>query len=156
MVYSATGKVIEEGQLPADCGVIVMNISTVSALSKYFKTGMPLISRRLTVDGDAVSQPKNIEVPLGVSIRDVLEFCLQSRGLQENFNGRTDDGISVPHVDLPIIKNNNAILAFKNSQPSYTKTTACIRCGKCTRVCPVKLMPAALERAYDNRKFRRR
>lgn len=60
-------------------------------------------------------------------------------------------GISVPDVDLPIIKNNNAILAFKNSQPSYTKTTACIRCGKCTRVCPVKLMPAALERAYDNR-----
>ena len=59
-------------------------------------------------------------------------------------------GISVSDVDMPIMKNNNAVLAFKNSQLSYTKTTACIRCGKCTRVCPVKLMPAALERAYDN------
>ena len=152
LVYSATGKVIEEGQLPADCGVIVMNISTVSALSKYFKTGMPLISRRLTVDGDAVSQPKNIEVPLGVSIRDVLEFCgCNPEDCRKILMGGPMMGISVPDVDLPIIKNNNAILAFKNSQPSYTKTTACIRCGKCTRVCPVKLMPAALERAYDNR-----
>ncbi len=152
LIYSATGKVVEEGQLPADCGVIVMNVSTVSALSQYFKTGMPLVSRRLTVDGDAVSQPKNIEVPLGASIREVLAFCgCNPEDCKEILMGGPMMGVSVPDVDLPIIKNNNAILAFKTSQMSYTKTTACIRCGKCTRVCPVKLMPAALERAYDNR-----
>lgn len=152
LIYTTTGKIQQEGTLPADCGVVVMNISTVAALSRYFRTGMPLVSRRLTVDGTAVSNPRNIEVPIGTTIRDILAFCeVAPEDCKEILMGGPMMGIAVSDLDTPIVKNNNAILAFTEAQVSYDQTSSCIRCGKCVRSCPVKLMPAALERAYDNR-----
>ncbi len=152
LIYTTTGKVLEEGMLPADCGVAVLNISTVAELSRYLKTGMPLVSRRLTIDATAVPHPQNLLVPIGTSVRSVLEYCgVDLDACKEILMGGPMMGVSVSDCDTPIVKNNNAILAFTESQVSYDRTSACIRCGKCVRVCPVKLMPAALERAYDNR-----
>ncbi len=151
LIYSVTGKVVEEGQLPADCGVLVLNVTTVASLARYFKTGMPLVSKRLTVDGDAVECPQNIEVPLGTPIKAVLAHCGLKESVGEVLMGGPMMGIAVADLSQPVLKNNNAILAFQKPQASYTKTTACIRCGKCVRACPMKLTPAALERAYDNR-----
>ena len=61
--------------IPADCGCVVMNVTSVSTLGKYLKTGMPLVSKRVTVDGDAVVKPQNVEVPIGTLYRDVIEAC---------------------------------------------------------------------------------
>lgn len=152
LIYSATGKILEEGQLPADCGVIVLNVSTVAEIARYLRTGMPLVSRRLTVDGDIVKTPCNVRVPVGAPIREVLEFCgADLEAGREILMGGPMMGVAVADLETPVIKNNNAILAFSRPQVAYAKTTSCIRCGKCVRVCPVNLMPAGLERAYDNR-----
>lgn len=152
LIYCATGKILEEGQLPADCGAVVLNVSTVAELARYFRTGMPLVSRRLTIDGDAAGRPGNVMVPVGTPVRTVLEFCnTDLERCRELLMGGPMMGIAVADPDMPVVKNNNAILAFSRPQVSYSKTTACIRCGKCVRVCPVGLMPAGLERAYDNR-----
>lgn len=151
LIHSITGKVVEEGQFPMDCGVLVVNVTTIASLAVYFKTGMPLISRRMTIDGDAVEHPQNVEVPLGTPIQEVLDFCGLKAEAREVLMGGPMMGLAVADLSQPVIKNNNAILAFRESQQSDTKTTACIRCGKCIRVCPVDLMPAALERAYDSR-----
>ena len=75
IIYACTGIVVEEGKLPADCGVIVMNVSSISFLARYMRRGMPLTTKRLTVDGGAVNNPKNVFVPIGTSIRDLLNFC---------------------------------------------------------------------------------
>ena len=61
--------------LPADVGCIVMNVTSVSTLGKYLKTGIPLVSKRITVDGDAIARPQNIEAPIGALYRDVIEAC---------------------------------------------------------------------------------
>ena len=60
-------------------------------------------------------------------------------------------GIAVRDLDTPVIKNNNAILAFSFNEIEEEKTTACIRCGRCVSACPMNLMPAQLEKAYDKR-----
>ncbi|MBQ4153294.1 MAG: electron transport complex subunit RsxC [Oscillospiraceae bacterium] len=152
LIYSTTGKILQEGMLPADCGAIVMNISTVAELARYFRTGIPLITRRLTVDGSAVKSPRNLRVPIGITVREVLEYCeVDPESCEEILMGGPMMGVAVSDINTPIIKNNNAILAFTQAQVSYDRTSACIRCGKCVRTCPVKLMPASLERAYDNR-----
>jgi electron transport complex protein RnfC len=63
------------GKLPADVGVLVSNVSSIVALEKYVQTGIPLITRKVTVDGTAVNTPKNVEVLIGTSIKDLIEFC---------------------------------------------------------------------------------
>lgn len=151
LIYAATGKIVEEGKLPADYGVLMMNVATVAAIAQYFQTGIPLLSRRLTVDGDAVTQPQNVEVPIGTPVKDVLAFCGLKEDCKQVLMGGPMMGVSVMDLSEPILRQNNAVLAFSESQPSYQKTSACIRCGRCVRACPVDLMPAALERAYDNR-----
>ena len=75
LVYEITGKNMDAGVLPADMGVILDNVTTVAFVGQYFKTGRPLTTKRVTVDGDAVAEPKNVIAPIGTSIHDVIEFC---------------------------------------------------------------------------------
>ena len=49
MVLSATGRRVPRGKLPADVGCIVMNVASVAFISRYLKTGKPLVSRSVTV-----------------------------------------------------------------------------------------------------------
>ncbi|WMJ23305.1 electron transport complex subunit RsxC [Paludicola sp. MB14-C6] len=151
IIYATCGIVVEEGKLPADHGVIVLNISTVGFIGSYMKTGMPLVSKRITVDGDFVSNPKNLRVPIGIDIQTVLEYCNIKEEYGKVLMGGPMMGITVNDTLTPIIKNNNAIIVLSKEASIAPPTTACIRCGKCIAVCPLKLMPAKLEKAYDNK-----
>ena len=75
IIYSTTGKIIEEGQIPSEQGIIVINVSTIAFIYQYMQNGMPLVSKRITVEGDAIQKPCNVFVPIGTSIMDVLSFA---------------------------------------------------------------------------------
>ena len=76
LIYEVTGKQCDAGVLPAALGVIVSNITSTAFMGKYLKTEeAPHLGKRLTVDGDAVANPKNVLVPIGASVHDVIEFC---------------------------------------------------------------------------------
>lgn len=147
MVQSATGYKIPPGKLPADVGCIVMNVASVAFIARYLKTGKPLVSRSLTVDGSAIAKPQNVRVPLGTNIADVIDFC---GGFKEEphkiITGGPMMGFSIIGTDLPTIKNNNAILAFTAKDAKLHKEGDCIRCGRCAQFCPMSLMPTLLER----------
>lgn len=152
IIYETTGRVVPPGKLPADSGVIVSNVSSIVAIQRYIKTGMPLVSKRITVDGTAIKNPKNVEVLIGTPINKLVEFCGGYRRVPKKIimggpmMGRTiyDDGIAV-------IKNNNAILAFDQDWAEFPKETACINCGRCVKACPMMLMPTTIFKAYDRR-----
>ncbi len=149
LVYTTTGRRVPIGKLPADVGCVVMNITGVAALYRYIKTGMPIISRRLTVDGNGVNNPQNVIVPIGVTAEDVLDFC---GGVDENTEkiilGGPMMGTALKTTDTVICKQNNAILCFKNVKP--LNTTPCIRCGRCANACPMLLAPGAVEHCIDH------
>jgi electron transport complex protein RnfC len=147
IIYNCTGRIVKEGELPSDEGIIVMNVSTAAFLYRYFKTGMPLVTRRLTVDGNAVGEPKNIRTVIGTSFREILEFCKTDiDSVRKLIGGGPMMGMSIPDMDMPVVKTSNALLAFRTYDERVT--SACIRCGRCVRVCPFSLMPADIERAY--------
>ena len=151
LIYETTGKVLAPGKLPADIGVIVSNISTAAFLGQYFKTGMPLISKRITVDGNAVSNPNNLIAPIGTQIFEIINFCGGYKKVPKKIiMGGPMMGRTIYHDGKPLIKNNNAILAFDETQALVQKETACINCGNCARVCPLRLMPTSIARAYKN------
>lgn len=151
IIYATTGIAVPSGKLPADCGVLVMNVSSVGFIGSLLKNGMPLTLKRITVDGDAIKHPKNLIVPIGTPIQDILDHCEMNTTPKKVLMGGPMMGIAVSDLQTPIIKNNNAILAFSENEIEPYKTTACIRCGRCVAGCPMNLMPTMLEKAYDRR-----
>ncbi len=147
IIYNSTGRIVREGQIPSDIGVIVMNVSTVSFLYRYMQDGMPLIKRRMTIDGNAVAYPKNIRAVIGTSFREILEYCgTDMDSVKKIIAGGPMMGMSIPDADMPVIKTSNALLAF--DRYDQKKTSACIRCGRCIKVCPIGLMPAEIEKSF--------
>ncbi len=149
MIYHITKKIVPGGKLPIDVGCIVINCSTVAAIGKYLKTGIPLVERLVTVDGSAVNKPCNVIAPIGTALSEVFEFaggfkCAPAKVLY----GGPMMGIAVPSLSLPILKNTNAILAFNQKDAILPKPTNCLRCGNCTNKCPFGLNPAAIAEAY--------
>ena len=148
LIKACTDRVVPVGKLPLDAGCIVMNITSVAFVSSYLKTGIPLVSKRVTVDGSAISEPKNVIVPIGTPIKDVVEFCGgYSEPCGKLISGGPMMGIALASDEFPILKQNNAILAFNEKDAALQRTTDCIRCGRCVSSCPLSLMPAAIERS---------
>lgn len=147
MVQSATGRKVPPGKLPADVGCIVMNVASVAFVARYIKTGKPLVSRSLTIAGSAIKEPKNVRVPLGTNISEIVDFCGGfTEEPQKIITGGPMMGLSIVNTDLPVIKNNNAVLAFTKKDLFTQKETDCIRCGRCAAACPMSLMPTLIER----------
>lgn len=150
LIYHTLGRVVQEGQLPADQGVIVMNVSSVAFVSRYLKTGMPMVQRMVTVDGDCIGNPCNVIVPMGTPVEDVLTFaqCDMER-VKKLLYGGPMMGMPIADIHDPILKANNAIVAFAN--PAAPKASACIHCGRCIQACPLRLMPPQIAKAYQKK-----
>ncbi len=149
LVYHTLGRVIGEGQLPISCGVIVINCTTAAAIAKYIKTGMPLVEKCVTVDGSAIAEPKNVIAPIGTPVTELIEFCGGfSKPPRKILSGGPMMGVSLPDLNVPVLKQTNAILAFDRADATPPEETACIRCGRCSEHCPLGLTPDLIERAY--------
>ncbi|CDC10369.1 electron transport complex RnfABCDGE type C subunit [Clostridium sp. CAG:413] len=148
MVQSATGRRVPPGKLPADVGRVVMNVASVAFISRYLKTGKPLVSRSLTVDGSAIAEPKNVRVPVGTDISEIIDFCGGFKGEPcKILTGGPMMGLAIVGTDLPVLKQNNAILAFTADDAVLKPETDCIRCGRCVAACPMSLMPTNIVKA---------
>ena len=148
LIDQCTGRQVPPGKLPADVGVVVMNVASIATLARFLKTGLPLTTKRLTVDGSAIKEPKNVRVPIGALVKDVVEFC---GGYKEEpaklLYGGPMMGTALASDEMPVMKQNNAILAFNRAEAQGMEPTACIRCGRCVNACPMSLMPTKLEQA---------
>lgn len=150
IIYSATGRRVPAGRLPSDVGCIVMNITSIATLYRFIKTGMPLVSKRITVDGTAVNEPKNVIVPIGTPIERVLEFAGGvSDDAAEIIMGGPMMGVDVCDKEAVIEKRNNALTVMKErfKEPD---ASPCIHCGRCAAACPMRLYPTAVEAALSH------
>lgn len=147
LIYNTTGRVVEAGKLPMSAGCIVINCSTVAFIYDYIKTGIPLIKRRITVDGPIVNKPANLIVPVGTRVKDVLDAANVRKQPDRVLMGGPMMGTCVYDENTPVSKTNNAVLLFADTKAS--EATACIRCGRCVNACSMGLMPTELEHAYD-------
>lgn len=152
LVQACTGRKVPEGKLPADVGCLVMNIGSISFLASYMHTGMPLTLKRVTLDGSAIAHPQNVIVPVGTPIKDVVAFCGGYKAEPKKLiMGGPMMGVAITSDELPILKQNNAILAFDEREAALRQPTACIRCGRCVAACPMQLMPTKLEQAAERK-----
>lgn len=144
LIEYLTGRQVPAGKLSADIGVMLHNVATAYAAGIAVRYATPLTHRVITVAGDCVERPGNYEVPMGMMISELLEFC----GLKENparlIMGGPMMGQALPHAEIPITKGCNGILAMSSEEVNSRREHPCIRCASCVDACPMGLSPLTM------------
>lgn len=158
LISVITGKHLKLGMLPADAGCVVDNVATIRAIYRAVCLNEPLMERTVTVSGDCVKDTGNFFVKVGTCTRELVEAC---GGWKEGMEpkkvlfGGPMMGTALPSLDVPICKNNNAITALSYDTVAEETITACLRCGRCNRVCPLGLSPQLMQVAAQRKNYER-
>ncbi len=148
LIYAITGRKINSKMLPADKGCIVLNTATCYAIYEAVYKNMPLIHKVMTITGEAVHSPCNVDVPLGVSHSYVLEKCGGTKDDVVKFiSGGPMMGMAMSSLDVPVVKTSSSILAFSKDDVAALPQSACIHCGRCVKACPQILVPQMMAKA---------
>ena len=133
-----------------EVGVVVSNVGTAAAIGEAFKTGMPLIKRIVTVTGSGLVEPKNLEVKIGTSFKDIIEQCGGYKGVPGKLiMGGPMMGLAQFTDEIPCIKGTSGILILNEEEAKIPQPRNCIRCGKCVAACPIHLVPLLISAYYD-------
>ncbi len=145
LVKVLTGKEVPSDGLSSQIGVVVHNVATAYAIHRAINHGQPLVSRIVTITGDGVKEPRNLEVPIGTPIQHLLEQCGGTTGdIEHVIIGGPMMGFAMHSTAIPIIKTSNCILVTRKPDQPLALEMPCIRCGACAEVCPVELLPQQL------------
>ena len=146
LIQLLTGREVPAGGLPADIGMLCVNVGTAVAVADAVLRGRPLISRITTLTGAALARPCNVEALIGTPVGELLEFAgLDHAKLERLLLGGPLMGAALPSLDVPLIKTANCLLAATREElPPPPPEMPCIRCGDCAQVCPASLLPQQL------------
>jgi electron transport complex protein RnfC len=143
LIYTLLGKEVPKRGIPALVGVIAHNVATAAAIYRAIILGRPLISRIVTITGNAVEYPQNLDVLLGTPIESLLKQSNLSKPIKKLIAGGPMMGVVIPNYSLPVIKTTSCLIAMatiEDEKPSMP----CIRCGSCADACPMNLLPMQL------------
>lgn len=133
--------------------VLLVGACALIHLYRAVHRGVCQSSAFITVAGDCVANPQNLEVLCGVTAQQVLERC----GLVEDpariVMGGPMMGQTVENPgDAAITPTTRAVLAFCSDEQN--RHYRCIGCGKCVRMCPQGLAPVYLYKGAQTKNVR--
>lgn len=115
------------------------------------------MNRIVTVTGDAIADPRNFIVRIGMNYRELVE---EAGGFKEEpvkiISGGPMMGFGIFDLDVPTTKTASALLCLTKDDVSQLEPSACINCGKCVEVCPSRIIPSHLadcSEHYEEEKF---
>lgn len=150
LIYAVTGRSINSSMLPADAGCVVNNVDTAVAIYRAVTEGRPLIERIVTVTGDAVNEPQNFRVRIGMNYKELIEVAGGFKVEPEKIIcGGPMMGMAMFDLDVPIIKTSTALLCFTKDEVAANEPSPCINCGRCVEVCPGRVVPRKLADAAE-------
>ena len=142
LIYAVTGREIDSTRLPADVGCIVDNVDTVAAIAQAVIEGKPVMSKIVTVTGDGVNTPKNIETPTGTDMAELIELAGGLKdGVEKVIAGGPMMGVAMYNVHVPCTKISAACLCLMADPVKHAQPGPCISCGRCAEVCPSHILP---------------
>lgn len=143
-------KGVEYNKLPLEKGIVVNNVSTMYAIYEALKYHKPLVDRVVTFTGENLNNPQNVLVKTGTLANDVINYL---GGINNSVNGLLISGGPMMGKciddDLIITPNLNCVLLKDKNEEQVTN---CMRCGKCTDICPAHLSPVLIKDNINNPK----
>ncbi len=152
LVYELTGRVIPEGGIPLDIGVVVNNVMTLANVAEAV-LGRPVTRRLVSVQG-AVKRPATFDVPIGVPIGDLV--AASGGATVENpaviVGGPMMGRLAVDNLSEPVTKTVGGIVVLSEEHPLIASRAsteahvlrlaraACCQCMACTELCPRALL----------------
>ncbi|WP_126444842.1 electron transport complex subunit RsxC [Sulfuricystis multivorans] len=144
MIRVLTGIEIPYGKLGPDFGVQCFNVGTAHAVARAVLHDEPLICRIVTLAGN-YARPGNVEARIGTPIDALLALGEPKPDTDRIVMGGPMMGFVLPESSLPVVKATNCLLAMSPALfPPPPPEMPCIRCGACTRACPMILQPHEL------------
>lgn len=145
LIYATTGRKINSSMLPADAGCVVNNADTVVAVYRAVTEGRPLMERIVTVTGDAINNPQNYRIRIGMNYNELIEAAGGFKTEPEKIVcGGPMMGFSMITTDVPSTKTSTALLALTHDEVAAAEPGPCINCGRCVEVCPGRVVPSKL------------
>lgn len=145
LIETITGRQVPSGKLPSEVGCIVQNINTVLAIKEAVVDGKPLTKKIVTVTGNIVNNPRNLKVPLGTNLSELIDHC---GGVKEEIgkviSGGPMTGFPLVSLDIPCLKSTSGLVFFSKKEARFMEQSNCIRCGRCITTCPMFLNPQRL------------
>ncbi len=155
LITAVLNKVVPTGGIPPAIGVLVLNVSTAVAIAEAVVGEINLTHRVVTVTGEAIARPGNLDVAIGTPVSELIEFCggVTKKSARVVLGGPMM-GIAIADLSTPVLKTTNAVTVLTGRETEKSKLaggeTPCIRCGKCLEVCPEGLNPTKIAHAVKN------
>jgi len=147
MVYDVLGRIVPEGGIPLDVGVVVNNVETLYNVSQALE-GRPVTHKYVTVIGE-VARPMTVRVPIGVSIGEVIALAggatvpnplvLDGGAMMGHIAGSLDDRVTKRTKILLVLPFEHELSVQRRRPRSAFELraiSACDQCYFCTDYCP--------------------
>jgi Na+-translocating ferredoxin:NAD+ oxidoreductase RnfC subunit len=153
LVYEVTGKVIPEGGIPLNVGVVVNNVITLMQIAEAVM-GKPVVERTVTLAGE-FNAPRIVTVPVGTTYNDLVKLAGGFKRAADELvlvDGGPMMGKLVEVWDAGIGKTTSGVLALprdhfivqmmQKTVPQMIKQSksACCQCFRCSDLCPRNLI----------------
>jgi electron transport complex protein RnfC len=141
LLHALLGRRLPPDHLPTDAGALVADAATAVAVGRFERTREPMLSVPLAVYDAAAERTYFSWVPVGMSLRDVLDHH------KIGADGATIRG-GAPPRDLRLaagaVAGGAELTAYVTDAETDVNPDPCIRSGWCVEACPVRIHPAGL------------
>lgn len=149
LIHETTGRVVQAGALPGSVGVVVNNVETLYNIGRE----QPVISKFVNIAGE-VARPVTVEVPIGISFQEVLDFTGPLLAGYAVVEGGPMMGRLVKDLGQTVTKTTAALLVLpvdhilvrrlsglgRQNEVNRIGKAACDQCVLCTELCPRYLL----------------
>jgi electron transport complex protein RnfC len=154
LIKAVLDREVPLGGLPADIGVVMTNVATVTSVARAVIRKIPLTHRVVSVTGAGIVTPKNLLVPIGVPMGNLIDYCGGLRKTAARIvAGGPMMGFAFTNPNTVVTKGTSGITVLTHEEIRKVDQTTCVRCGRCVDVCPMNLVPAKLAAASRHKKL---
>lgn len=154
LIDAALGRKVGPGQLPMEVGCVIQNVGTALAIRDAVLCGEVPRFAVLTVSGHGIRRPRNLKVPIGTPLREVIEFCGGATAdARRVVVGGPMMGFATYSLDAPVVKATSGILVLTREEIGTRPESPCLSCNKCSSACPVNLLPTRLVKLAKRKRW---